>query len=294
MNNYLIFRTDRIGDFLITCILINNIKRNDPTSFVTIVCSPKNYDYISRYKNVDMVLLYKKNIFSYFINILKLIKKKYKFSILHDEKDRSKILNLFLRKNKTISIEKNQSKSKIEIVQKIINDIGFEYSKEDLNFLDIKKDLTKASSNNYLVFHYDEKWSNNTYISEYVNIEPSISQLRDFISKLRNKLNYKIIITTGNSTPNILKKFLSSNSFNDVEVLLNQNFFELEQIVSNSKLLISCHGSITHVAGAKNIKQIDIIDKSYDYSKWTSHIRNYNSIYRKKFANLSNEIFRTL
>ena len=39
MNNYLFFRTDRIGDFLVSAILLNSIKRNDEKSHITIVCS---------------------------------------------------------------------------------------------------------------------------------------------------------------------------------------------------------------------------------------------------------------
>ena len=42
----------------------------------------------------------------------------------------------------------------------------------------------------------------------------------------------------------------------------------------------------------EKIKQVDIIDKSYSYDKWTSHFRNYNYIYRNTFENLSNEIIK--
>ena len=58
MNNYLFFRTDRIGDFLLSAILINSVKRNDPTSHVTVVCSSKNYDYIKNFNIVDEAVLY--------------------------------------------------------------------------------------------------------------------------------------------------------------------------------------------------------------------------------------------
>ena len=70
------------------------------------------------------------------------------------------------------------------------------------------------------------------------------------------------------------------------------NFEELEKIVSHSKLLISCHGAISHVASAYNIKQIDIIDinSKEPYSNWTDHFRNYSSIYRENFPNLSYKI----
>ena len=74
----------------------------------------------------------------------------------------------------------------------------------------------------------------------------------------------------------------------------NQELLELENIVFHSDLLISCHGWITHIASANQIKQIDIIDSSYQYDKWTSHLRNYNSINRKKFEILSKEIINLI
>ena len=39
--NYLIFRTDRIGDFLMTSSLLSAIKRNDDNSKIFIVASKK-------------------------------------------------------------------------------------------------------------------------------------------------------------------------------------------------------------------------------------------------------------
>ncbi len=294
MKNYLIFRTDRIGDFLLTCILIKNIKSNDPNSSITIVCSKKNYDYISRYKGIDQVIIYKKNLLSYFFNFLKLFKKKFDYSIIHDDKDRSKILNFLIRKKKTILIDKNKQKTKIDIIKNIITELGFNYAENNLNILDSKINLLDNSKGKYIVFHYDEKWSNKTYISNYMNIEPNLDELINFIKQLEEKLELKIIITTGSHTPMKLIKLTLSNYFKNVEILLNQSFFELEKIVFNSKLLISCHGSISHIAASKNISQIDIIDKSYDYSVWTSHFRNYNYVFRKNFDELSKDIYNLL
>jgi ADP-heptose:LPS heptosyltransferase len=42
VNKYLIFRTDRIGDFLVSAILIKCIKINDPSANITVVGSNKN------------------------------------------------------------------------------------------------------------------------------------------------------------------------------------------------------------------------------------------------------------
>ncbi len=93
MNKYLIFRTDRIGDFLLTIILIKSIKRNDPNSYIKVVASEKNFDYIKSFNIVDEVILFKKSIINRFklINLLKI--DKYNAIIIHDSK---KGLFLFL------------------------------------------------------------------------------------------------------------------------------------------------------------------------------------------------------
>ena len=45
-----------------------------------------------------------------------------------------------------------------------------------------------------------------------------------------------------------------------------------------------------------NIRQIDIVDESKKifYKKWTDHFRNYSSVYRKNFNDLSEEIISLL
>ena len=70
----------------------------------------------------------------------------------------------------------------------------------------------------------------------------------------------------------------------------NLNFQNLEAVIIKSSLIISCHGAVSHIAAAKKIEQIDIIDKSYNYSKWTKHFRNYKSLERKKFNILTDDI----
>ena len=102
------------------------------------------------------------------------------------------------------------------------------------------------------------------------------------------------MISTGVKTPFFLKLFIKDNYNKKVKLIENSTFFELESIVHNASLIISCHGSISHIAAANNIPQIDIIDKSYDYNKWTDHFRNYKFVYRKNFLLLSNDIMKLL
>ena len=62
MKKFLIFRTDRVGDFILSCILIKSIKRNEPSSEITVICSDQNYEYVRSYSLVDNAKLYPKNL----------------------------------------------------------------------------------------------------------------------------------------------------------------------------------------------------------------------------------------
>ena len=92
----------------------------------------------------------------------------------------------------------------------------------------------------------------------------------------------------------MLNEILPLQNQLNIKIYDKLNFLELEQITKNSEILISCHGAISHIAAAYNIKQIDIIDKSYNYGRWTHHFRNYNCIYRDKFEFLDNKIINAL
>ena len=116
----------------------------------------------------------------------------------------------------------------------------------------------------------------------------------DFLKQIKSKSNLKLIITSGNLLPKVLKNILPKINKLNIIVYEKLDFLELEQVTSKSKILISCHGAISHIAAALNIKQIDIIDKSYNYKKWTDHFRNYTSIYREKFLDLSDKIIQKL
>ncbi|MDB2363186.1 hypothetical protein N9V70_01895 [Candidatus Pelagibacter bacterium] len=298
MNKYLIFRTDRIGDFLLSMILIKSIKRNDKNSYIVVISSEKNYDYIKTFNLIDEVIKLKKGYINRVKLILKLLKHKFNFSIIHDGKKRSKFINFFLNKHNTLKVNNDDIKNSHFIkLKKIIDSMNFRFNPKDLDILTDRNFFNKEiDKSKYITLHYDEKWSNKTYISKYVDIEPSKEQLLSLINNIRYKSNDQIIITTGVNTPEILKNTISEINNQNIKLIESINFKELEKIVSRSKLLISCHGAISHVASAYNIRQIDIIDnKSKEpYSNWTDHFRNYFPIYRKKFSTLSEEITKLL
>ena len=297
MNKYLIFRTDRIGDFLILAILIKSIRRNDPDSFINVVASEKNYNYIKSFKIVDKVTLLTKGILSKLKLINFLRKEKYNTIIVHDRKQRSILISLFLKTNLKIVSNANLNISYFSDIKKILNHLNFSFDKADLNTLNNRTYVGLENlENNYILFHFDEKWIHKEYISNYINIEPSEKELVSFFNLLVNKTNKKLVVTTGLNSPQILNKIFRDKFNAKINFFNNLNFLEIESIIDKSDLLISCHGAVSHLATAKNIKQIDIIDESKTnfYKKWTDHFRNYSFIYRKNFSDLSKEIISLL
>jgi ADP-heptose:LPS heptosyltransferase len=297
MNKYLIFRTDRIGDFLLTAILINSIKRNEPNSIITVVSSEKNYNYIKSFNFVDEVILLKNNFFDKIRLIKKLRKTYYEFIILHDSKNRSSRISSFLKFGLRIKPNSNSNISYIEIIKKILSELNFNFIDLDLNTL--KQRIYNSldySNRDFILFHFDEKWIYSDYISEYTNIEPSKDALISFINLLLITSNKELIITTGMNCPNILNDILYNNLDSRIKIYKKLEFLDLENLISKCKLLVSCHGSVSHVAAAHQIKQIDIIEekKLNFYSKWNAHFRNYTPIYRKKFSELTKEIIQLL
>ena len=95
MKEILIFRTDRIGDLLLYLPLINCLKRNYPSSIVSIVCSEKNYSYANHLQLFNKVHLYPKNFIQKIILFIKLFSKKDLVMVL-DGKKRSIYFSIFI------------------------------------------------------------------------------------------------------------------------------------------------------------------------------------------------------
>ena len=216
MQKYLIFRTDRLGDFLITLILINSIKKNDPNSYITVVASQYNYAYIKSFKIVDNVIILKKNFLSKIKLIFKLRKYFFNHIILHDNKERSYYLSFFLKYTKRIKVN-NHLKSHIHIIKDLLNKLNFKFSNSDLNILN-KKYKSLNNLKNYIVFHFDEKWFSKTYIKSYKDISPNSNDLKNFLmllsikTKKKNYCYHRKKITKIVKT-NIYSKFKSKDCF---------------------------------------------------------------------------------
>ena len=98
MKNFIIFRTDRLGDFIIISSIIKAIKDKYKDARISIVCSSANYDFIKKYKIIDKIYIYNKNIsiFKKIAYLLEIISIKYYATFVFDGKSFSNYCNIFI------------------------------------------------------------------------------------------------------------------------------------------------------------------------------------------------------
>lgn len=339
--NYLIFRTDRIGDFLITLPFIKSIKRNKPDSKIFVVASPKNEEFIKSNIFVDNIFVLKKNDFYNKIKLyFELRKIFFEAIIVSDKKNRSLLIALFLKskikifntskfnqknilsfffKNVFIDNDSFKNISKKDINEKNCKSLGMVLNEGDYNFF-LKNqfinyynynDQFDLDQNDYIVFHYDEKWEIDNYArlfskaKNFTKIKINLKIFQNFLKEIENMKKIKIIITTGfietdlvdqlkGKSERLISSFykINDNSF----LITDQNFNSISHLISKSKIFISCHGAFTHIAANYNIKILDIIEKNkqHHYSRITNHMKNYVSLNRNNFNVLSKDIIGLL
>ena len=113
-------------------------------------------------------------------------------------------------------------------------------------------------------------WSN--YVIKYSNLK-----YEDFITLINSISNQSnIIITTGVvdiSIVNDLKEkffkkidekiYYRKNLDKLIYLIYKPSFEDIESLLRKSKILITCHGSITHAANSFLIKKIDILEEEF-------------------------------
>jgi len=58
VNNILIFRTDKIGDLLITCAVVLAIKKHHTNSKITLITSINNHNYGKSFGFIDNTVMF--------------------------------------------------------------------------------------------------------------------------------------------------------------------------------------------------------------------------------------------
>tara|TARA_B100000989_G_scaffold170870_1_gene128019 strand:+ start:1333 stop:2361 length:1029 start_codon:yes stop_codon:yes gene_type:complete len=327
--NTLIFRTDRIGDFIISSPFILSYKKKFKNNQIILISSEYNYNYIKNFKFVNKIFPLKNEIkfFRKLIGLIKMIiqlrKVKYSNIIILDGKNRSFFISLFLKGKKSILLQSRNLEflSKIFNYKRVFNyeiqnqHKNFSFLASNLNFninlkkIDIYKDYSFNNENyiekKYITIHLDEKWFTKYYYNDFTDINPTADQLDIFVKKIMDVLNYEynIVITTGSKKLDLLKEYtkefdiINKNKLqkkvnqNKIIFISNSTFNDLETIIKNSSFLICCEGGVSHVSHNMNIKTIAFFEKNrlQHTHFWTSHMNNLTLFERKGMNKIIND-----
>ncbi len=329
MKKFLIFRTDRVGDFILSCILIRSIKRNKPNSEITVICSDQNYEYAKNYSLVDNAQLYPKKLIKKIFFFHSMIKSDFDCILSLDGKKRSifscviskanfKILTVTKKIYKKIFFTLKDNilfikdfRSRIEEFKFILKKLEIDYSDKDLDIFDgeiIKSNLdilNKIPEKSFNQLHLDEKWITEAYRGRrksrnFKPIDASIVQMCSFIEEFVTKSKKDLVISAGAETNSLIsgvkkqfsKKGVVSINGKKIIILDNISFTDLKLIIKKTDLVIACHGSPAHIASSFNTKIIDIFDQKNEefYKFYTNHLRNYKYLYREDFTILAKNI----
>ena len=323
----LIFRTDRIGDLIFTCPTIISIKKYFKECDITLIASNKNYDYAKSLNLFNSVIQFpRSNIINKIKFIYDLYKKQFDYIFVFDGKERSVLTAVCLKSKIKVGLinsikiyyklfkikffKDTENTNLNEIFQKMLD---YSYIKTKISNYNFIKNKTNNNFSNeipmdeYIHIHLDEKWYSELYIRSYTNINPGYDDFVDLINSISKQSN--ILITTGIIDTKIIndlktkffekvneKIFYKKNLDKLIYLVYSPSFPDIESLLRKSKILIACHGSITHAANSFDIQKIDILegDKVKFYKRFTSYLEKYHPIYRSNFILLREDIIKRI
>lgn len=317
MNKILVFRTDRIGDFLVSTPIFSSLKRKFKNCKIDIVCSNLNYDYVKSFSFFNKVILYPDNLInklSFYFSL-----NNYDHILVLDGKKRSIYTSIFKSSStKSLFTPSSSIKNlfkyffnnvyfidynipKIDLIKSFLSNINCDFNSIDLNFLlnfENKKFLNYEKLNfQYVILNFDEKWIFKNYINTYKNIEPTFKELVNFLSILSK--NNKVVIVNSFFENPLIEELKINNYINENKNLLIKDkidIFEFQFLIKHTNCLITCHGASSHIASNYDIKVIDIVDNSEIkfFSSYNHHFKNKVQIIRDDFNTLSKKIIESI
>ena len=317
MKKILVFKSDRIGDLINISSVIYNLKKNFPSSEITIVCSKYNSRIAKYYPDLQNIIIFDKSFFKFSLKYFKkLYLTKYDLLLQLDGKKSSYFCSTIVNSNIKAGLVFFKNKmilSNLSIVKRpnfliskfftylepciedyqISNNKDYHYLNLYLNILK-RINLKIYSKNhylpynkvnnqkfkNYLHIHIDEKWKkfdNNFYIN--------------FVDKINNLSNANKIIITSNPNGNkfyfnIMDKFKSYDNFLFKDKV---SIKDLLNIIFHSQTVISSHsGFIVHAAAAFQKNIIDLVPESIndELDRWVPNNISYKRFNNENFSKL--------
>ena len=318
MKKILIFKSDRIGDFINISSVIKNIKYNFPDSKLAVFCSKYNSKIASYYKEIDEILIYENNIILFLFKFYKIIFF-YKFDLVLqlDGKKNSYLYASLIRSKLKACISYIKNRNFLGIKHKSIrpniiykpffkhivdcledyehpNNNAYHYLSLYYRLLDQLKIEIKNKKHylpfishknnlfeNYILIHIDNRWD----LFDKIFLENFSKKINEL------SLNYNLIFTSnyeGNHYFDKLKFKFSDNK--NIKFVDKSSINELLNIIYHCNTVISSHtGFVVHAGSAFNKKIIDVINVKIDkeLDRWIPFDINYKRIYFNKLSDLN-------
>lgn len=318
MKNILIFKTDKLGDFINISPIIINIKKKYPNSEITLICSNYNYPIAKYYSNDVKLLIFKKPILFFLLkNFSMLLLKKYDLLLQLDGKSSSYFSSVFIRSKIKACIKFVKKKNflgkniYINRPNSLYNFLFnlFEISDEDYNLINNSKfhylslyfnllkrlNIPIINKKHYLSFNplkNISKFDRDYYLFQ---IDQRWEQFNsDIIKNLIKKILFlsidsKIVITSNVGSNQVfykLKDDLSNNS--SIELINGPNINETLSLIYYSRTCVSSHsGLIVHSAAAFKKNIIDLVHPNIfnELDRWIPFETNYKRFDINNFIN---------
>ena len=300
MKKFIIFRIDRLGDFLIITNIIKSIKKKFKDSHITVVCSPLNAKLVKSYSIIDNIIVYKRN--NSLIQKLKILRKicrsSYFASLSLDGKTFSNLSNLFLKANYKFGISYKfnvfkdlsffyWSKPNFFYNYFVLDDFSYFTSKKTLKKVEhlpsILLNIVKKLKLNISIkspYYYEVKDEINLKFTKIfkkkikqkfilIHLDEKWNDIKnienDFyleILKFQKKIKNKIVISAFKNKCAYFKNLKKNLQNKNILIYENLDFRLFERFVAKSFFSMSCHsGYLVQVAGSNRTKIIDIINR---------------------------------
>ena len=318
MKKILIFKTDRLGDFLNISPVISNLKLNYPSCEITLICSSYNKPIVQYYHNDLNYIVYRKSLVAFIIkNFYFIFLNKYDLILQLDGKNHSYLLSTLIRSTKKACINFIKYKKFFGLNFKINRPNFFiksffnlvEISYENYKHIDNKKfhylglylslldklNIKIESKNHYLPFNPKSKtiFLNKKYLLFHLDKRWELFPLI-----VRENLKKKLISLSNNSKIVITSNIGSNNFFNYIKKELinikNIQFFDepnLHNVISLvyfSETCVSSHsGLIVHSGAAFKKNIIDLVSPNIndELDRWIPFNINYKRFDINNFDN---------
>lgn len=327
MSKFLIFRTDRLGDFITSQVVTNSISEMSKKHKIDIVASKYNSKYIKNFKYINNIFIFdktKNKILDFFNLFLQIKNKKYDYLIVLDGKRRSFLSGIFINSKIKVCLLKDfYPKLLISLfydkyIKNSYTNSQYKNFQILLNYLDIKSPPSinyyknyKFIKNNlkfkkpYIHLHLDEKWFKDNYFDDFDYMQLKPDSIYIFLKALIRKFDSHIVITQGFKKVKVIRDFKMKyfKNLKNPKIIFNKktitlveksSFRELENIVINCKILICCEGAISHVSHSLNKKTIVLIqkDRLIATNFWIGHMKNIKTVFRDDIKKVTRDILK--